>query len=80
MRSSRSVTGVPDAASASQTSARVIPARQPVCSEGVQSAPSTTRFVPDVKLDGLDQVVDAHRHLESNTQVGKIVLRPGGAS
>jgi NADPH:quinone reductase-like Zn-dependent oxidoreductase len=39
-------------------------------------------FSPQVDrvFDGLDQVVDAHRHLESNTQVGKIVLRPGGAS
>jgi len=33
----------------------------------------------DRVFDGLDQVVDADRHLESDTQVGKIVLHPGGA-
>lgn len=38
-------------------------------------------FTPQVDrvFEGLDQVADAHRHLESNTQVGKIVLLPGGA-
>lgn len=35
-------------------------------------------FAPQVDrvFDGLDQVVAAHEHLESNAQVGKIVLRP----
>ena len=35
-------------------------------------------FTPQVDrvFDGLDQVVEAHRHLESNRQFGKIVLRP----
>ena len=35
-------------------------------------------FAPQVDrvFDGLDHVVDAHRHLESNAQVGKIVLTP----
>ncbi|MEJ2889432.1 zinc-dependent alcohol dehydrogenase family protein [Actinomycetospora aeridis] len=38
-------------------------------------------FRPQVDrvFEGLDAVVDAHRHLESGTQVGKIVLLPGGA-
>lgn len=37
-------------------------------------------FVPQVDrvFDDLDQVVEAHRYLESNAQVGKIVLLPGG--
>jgi NADPH:quinone reductase-like Zn-dependent oxidoreductase len=35
-------------------------------------------FVPQVDsvFEGLDRVVDAHRHIESNTQVGKIVMTP----
>ena len=35
-------------------------------------------FVPQVDrvFSGLDEVVEAHRHLESNTQFGKIVLTP----
>jgi NADPH:quinone reductase-like Zn-dependent oxidoreductase len=35
-------------------------------------------FTPqvDCEFEGLDSVVDAHRHLESNRQFGKIVLRP----
>jgi NADPH:quinone reductase-like Zn-dependent oxidoreductase len=39
-------------------------------------------FAPQVDrvFDGLDEVVDAHRYLESGTQVGKIVLRTGGAA
>ncbi|MHC1561330.1 zinc-dependent alcohol dehydrogenase family protein [Actinomycetospora sp. C-140] len=39
-------------------------------------------FAPQVDrvFDGLDQVVEAHTYLESNAQVGKIVLRPGGAA
>ncbi len=35
-------------------------------------------FTPlvDTIFEGLDRIVDAHRHLESSAQVGKIVLTP----
>lgn len=35
-------------------------------------------FVPQVDrvFEGLDRIVEAHRHLESNTQVGKVVVTP----
>ena len=32
----------------------------------------------DRVFSGLDQVVEAHRYLESGRQVGKIVMTPGG--
>lgn len=37
-------------------------------------------FAPQVDrvFDDLEQIVEAHRYLESNAQVGKIVLTPGG--
>jgi NADPH:quinone reductase-like Zn-dependent oxidoreductase len=34
----------------------------------------------DRVFDGLDEVVEAHRHLESGAQVDKIVLRVGAAA